>query len=129
VQRLFSTFPSGWPGWGLLLLRCQAGLTLIHLGWFGRVPSSPVPGLVACAAIGAGLLLLAGLWTPVAGSLGVAGTLGMAVSIPDALAVHLLLGVVCGALVMLGPGAWSIDARLFGRTRLEIKNRFGSPPG
>ena len=31
---------------------------------------------------------------------------------------QLLLGAISGGLVMLGPGAWSIDARLFGRKRL-----------
>jgi uncharacterized membrane protein YphA (DoxX/SURF4 family) len=31
--------------------------------------------------------------------------------------IHILLGVLCASVVMLGPGAWSIDARLFGRKR------------
>jgi uncharacterized membrane protein YphA (DoxX/SURF4 family) len=125
LQRLFSTFPSGWPGWGLLLLRCDAGFALIQLASVALVPSQPFRSFVAYAAFGAALLLLAGLWTPVAGSMGVAATFGIAVSVPDDLAVHVWLGVVCGAIVMTGPGAWSIDALLFGRTRFDIKDRTG----
>jgi uncharacterized membrane protein YphA (DoxX/SURF4 family) len=36
---------------------------------------------------------------------------------------HLLLGALSAGLAMLGPGAWSIDARLFGRKRIEIADR------
>jgi len=32
LQRLFSTFPDGWPGFGILLLRLGAGTALICLG-------------------------------------------------------------------------------------------------
>ena len=31
-----------------------------------------------------------------------------------------LLGALGAALAMLGPGAWSVDARLFGRKRIQI---------
>jgi hypothetical protein len=34
--------------------------------------------------------------------------------------IHILLGTLGCALAMLGPGAWSIDARLFGRKRIRI---------
>jgi hypothetical protein len=36
--------------------------------------------------------------------------------------VHLLEAAMGAALAMLGPGLWSIDARLFGWKRLEIRN-------
>jgi len=32
LQRLFSTFPNSWPGFGLLLLRLGAGIALVYLG-------------------------------------------------------------------------------------------------
>ena len=32
LQRLFSTFPNSWPGFGLLLLRLGVGIALIYLG-------------------------------------------------------------------------------------------------
>jgi putative oxidoreductase len=44
----------------------------------------------------------------------------MAVSRPVASEVHLLLAVLAFSLAMLGPGAWSIDAGLFGRKRIAI---------
>ena len=34
--------------------------------------------------------------------------------------IHLFLAVITAGLAMVGPGAWSIDARLFGRSRFEI---------
>jgi hypothetical protein len=34
---------------------------------------------------------------------------------------HALLAAIGLCLALLGPGAWSIDARLFGRRRVEIK--------
>jgi len=36
-----------------------------------------------------------------------------------------MAGVVCTALVLLGPGAWSVDARLFGWKRVRIGNGNG----
>ena len=37
--------------------------------------------------------------------------------------IHILLGALGAALAMLGPGAWSVDARLFGRKRIQIPQR------
>jgi putative oxidoreductase len=31
-----------------------------------------------------------------------------------------ILGVISATIAMIGPGAWSLDARLFGRKRIEI---------
>src|SRR5262245_26128043 len=76
--------------------------------------------LHACAA----LLLLVGLWTPMAGLLLLALESWRAVSQPgDARWTHILLATLCGGLALLGPGAWSIDARLFGWKRIDIKDR------
>jgi putative oxidoreductase len=36
---------------------------------------------------------------------------------------HVLVGALGVALAMLGPGAWSLDARLFGRKRIQIRQR------
>jgi uncharacterized membrane protein YphA (DoxX/SURF4 family) len=74
-------------------------------------------------AAGAALLLLVGLWTPVAGVLMAVAELGLIFSHPIDPWRHILLGALGVALAMLGPGAWSVDARLFGRKRIHIPQR------
>lgn len=77
----------------------------------------------ALAALG-GSILLAGFWTPVIATLTGLCEIWLAVSVAsspfDRKFVHAILAVVAAAVAMLGPGAWSIDARLFGRRRFEI---------
>jgi putative oxidoreductase len=43
--------------------------------------------------------------------------------LPEDLWVYILLGTLGAALAMLGPGAWSVDARLFGWKRVELPDR------
>jgi uncharacterized membrane protein YphA (DoxX/SURF4 family) len=126
LQRLFSTFPDGWPGFGLFLLRLGAGIALICLcisSFLAAVgePVSIVQDLVE--AIG-GTLLLAGLWTPVTGTFVAIDELWIAFllhsSPQDGQWIHILLAVLTAGVAMLGPGAWSIDARLFGRKRFDM---------
>ena len=70
MQRLFSTFADGWPGVGLLLLRLLTGVTLIHFGIASLREAPPLPtAVLQITGVGAGILLLIGLWTPVAGAL------------------------------------------------------------
>jgi uncharacterized membrane protein YphA (DoxX/SURF4 family) len=86
-------------------------------------PMTLAPDLIA--ALG-GILLLAGLWTPVAG-VGIAlDELWIAFSHTaelDDLWTHILLAALGAGLAMLGPGAWSVDALLFGRRRVDITDR------
>jgi hypothetical protein len=73
--------------------------------------------------LGAALLLLVGLWTPLAGVLIVAleGWLLLA-RLQDPWP-HILLATLGVALALLGPGAWSADARLYGWKRVYIRDR------
>ncbi len=114
LQKLFPAFPAGWPGLGLLLLRALVAFMLVTQataaagGWFVKVP-------VLTAAI----LLLLGLTTPiVAVAIGLA-SLSLAFSNDD---VVQIVGLT-GAIALLGPGAFSIDARLFGRREVFIPRR------
>jgi uncharacterized membrane protein YphA (DoxX/SURF4 family) len=129
VQRLFSTFPNGWPGLGLLLLRLSVGIALICLGVSDLLGTLGEPITVARDLVEAagGVFLLAGLWTPAAGALIAIDELWIALSLytspRDGYWIHILLAVLTVAVAMLGPGAWSIDARLFGRKRFNIGDR------
>lgn len=75
----------------------------------------------------AGILLLAGLWTPASGSIVAANEVWIVISgqaePAGILWVHVLLAVFGAAIAMLGPGAWSVDSRLFGRQLYEIDDR------
>ena len=124
LQRLFSTFPDRWPGFGLLLMRLGIGIGMVSVGLSSFLVAGPAPitiaqGVIAAAA---GILLLAGLWTPIMGALAAVDQLWIAVSLHfsgrDINWLHPLLAVLAASVAMLGPGAWSIDARLYGRRRL-----------
>ena len=73
-----------------------------------------------------GLLLMGGLWTPIAGVLATIFALIHGVAHMTDARQALLLGSIGVALALLGPGAWSVDARLFGWKQIEIPNR--KPP-
>jgi putative oxidoreductase len=125
LRRLYSTFAGGWPGAGLLLMRVVVGSALIVRAGF-RLGSDLPPMNVTIPAvllIGAGILLIAGLWTPIVGtSIGLIEFWKMLTVAGDKW-VWLLLGTAAVALAMLGPGLWSIDARLFGWKRIEAPPR------
>jgi putative oxidoreductase len=71
----------------------------------------------------AGLLLGAGLWTPIAGGVAAIIGLGGAFWRSGDLWSHISLAILGAGLAMLGPGAWSVDAHLFGRKRIKIPPR------
>ena len=114
-------FPNGWPGRGLLLLRLVVGLILIHdgLGALMGVPQRESIALQVVAAI-AGIFLLVGLWTPIAGAIVALSEIWIVLTGTDHPRGTILLATLGVALAFLGPGAQSIDARLFGRKRLDI---------
>ncbi len=121
LQRLFSMFPRGWPGSGLLLLRLVVGILLLHDGIAALMGTSHALSVwLQVIAAGEGIFLLAGLWTPVAGVLLAVTEFGIALTGTDQLRGTVLLATMGIALAILGPGSWSIDARLFGRKRLDI---------
>jgi putative oxidoreductase len=124
VRRLFSNFARGWPGFGLLLLRCAAGVTLIVSGVENILGGQTVLGW---AAIGAGALLVAGLWTPVAGFLLILLSLFELLRHHETLCSDILMVAMGAALALVGPGAFSLDAWLFGMRRIDIEKLQGPP--
>ena len=113
MQRLYSTFARGWPGVGLLCLRLIAAIAAFHYVLASGQLS--LKNVIECTA---GLLLCAGLWTPIAGTVLTALVVWSVVSANGDPWPQMLLAAMAIALALLGPGAWSIDARLFGRKRL-----------
>ena len=67
----------------------------------------------------AGILLLVGLWTPIAGGVIAGVEVWMAFSNGGNPLISIMLATFGFTLAMIGPGAWSIDARLFGRKHLD----------
>jgi uncharacterized membrane protein YphA (DoxX/SURF4 family) len=122
LRRLFSTFADGWPGAGLLFMRLVTGSVLIAQG-VSILTTGPSTGQAVLRGLEAagGMLLLAGLWTPIAGSLVAVLELWNVISQADPW-TNILLGTLSGALALLGPGAWSADARLFGWKRIDIRD-------
>jgi putative oxidoreductase len=70
-----------------------------------------------------GILLLIGLWTPITGSLLAILALWSAVLHDSNRLSWILLATLGAALALLGPGGWSVDARLFGWKRVELPDR------
>jgi putative oxidoreductase len=126
VRRLFWTFPDGWPGAGLLLLRLALSSTVLArclMAW----PTDPFLFVVLCVAESlAALLLCVGLGTPVWGTGVAAVELWRAYYDPQALSLHLLLAALGAALALLGPGAFSVDACMFGWRRIDVPHSKGS---
>jgi uncharacterized membrane protein YphA (DoxX/SURF4 family) len=114
MRRLFGTFPTGAPGCGLVLLRVVAALSLQAdaSGHLGLTQHASIPGV---ALILLSLALLVGLFTPVVALLAAmieAAMLGSSTS--GGIALMLQGSVICVTLALLGPGGYSLDARLFG---------------
>jgi putative oxidoreductase len=124
VRRLYSTFAGGWPGTGLLLMRLVIGCALVvraNLRLWGDPPLNIT--VTAAIALVAGFLLMLGLWTPIVGTSVAVIEAWKILTLPGDRWLWLLLGTVSVALAMLGPGRWSIDARLFGWKRVEAPPR------
>jgi len=81
------------------------------------------PALLDILRICVGLLLLLGLWTPIAGTmLAILALVHAALRLANPWTC-VLMGVLGAALALLGPGVWSVDARLYGWKRIRISDR------
>ena len=103
-------------------MRVVLGISLIDNGienfQSGQSIASVILNVLAAAD---GALLLVGLWTPIAGSLVVL------LALWDALAQHatvcpvILTAAIGVGVALIGPGAWSLDAWLFGWKKIDIQ--------
>lgn len=107
------------------MLRLGAGIALVGFAINGFLaPGEPVSIARDLVAAIAGVFLATGLWTPVMGALIAIDESWIAISVyssqRDGPWIHILLAVLTAGIAMLGPGAWSVDARLFGRKRFDM---------
>ncbi|RDS80849.1 hypothetical protein DWU98_12960 [Dyella monticola] len=122
MHRLYPMFPLGLPGLGLGLLRLSVAITLwpLPMGltvWLGQKPVFVMAAVLFIA-------LIFGVFTPFAASLGLIFKLIeiiQPISMPMEWAVAMAL--ICLALMLLGPGAYSMDSQLYGFRVLTLRPR------
>jgi uncharacterized membrane protein YphA (DoxX/SURF4 family) len=97
------------------------GVSLIASG-IVRFRSGQAPQLTILdiLTIADGVLVMVGLWTPVAGSLVVILAAWSILAQHANLYSTVLSAVIGAGLALIGPGAWSLDARLFGWKRIDL---------
>jgi hypothetical protein len=117
MQRLFSMFPRGWPGIGLVLLRLSVALACLQ-----TCPQETRPAWVLLAFVPLCASLCAGALTPLAAVLAVALQLSAAADLLVSRAGVVIAILEAGALALLGPGAYSLDALRFGRRVISAES-------
>jgi uncharacterized membrane protein YphA (DoxX/SURF4 family) len=131
VGRFFVGFPDGMPGIALLILRVVFGLATVLEGYFYLTQPNPtlacsLAGLIALAIGG---LLALGFLTPIVAMLLLLGRVAIAASLMPASMPNLFDSktalifsiAILLSLLGLGPGAFSVDARLYGRREIIIR--------
>jgi len=135
---MFSTFPDEWPGAGLLLLRAATGAGFLAQGIAYFADKHDLGAITSTIAVFmiliGGLLLIGSLSRRTAVVAAMTSLLsvfpwfpGPRVGLFETPITTMLAAVIATALACLGPGAFSVDARLFGRREVIIPKTSGSP--
>lgn len=121
MQRLFGTFPSRGAGLALVVLRVAVATALVTRVWL--CPSLIATVLMALSAVAA-LLITVGLFTPIVSGSAALLSLGF-IRFSGEPSMSALMIAILIAVALLGAGAYSVDARLYGRRRLVISSARG----
>ena len=130
MKRLFSAYPGGLAGIGLVLLRSVVGFTSAWQAvlFLASKDARTVVRVAGALAILTSIFLVTGFRTRLASLLVALGIAFISLRIPslptqdlfDRFSPALFAETMSMALVFLGPGAFSIDARLYGRKEIII---------
>ena len=124
MRRLYSSFAGGSPGIALLLMRLVIGAVVL---WHAGPSLWNDPSLQTMIVYGsltlAALLLIAGLWTPLAGAVVAVVAISEILAAGEPPVGRVLAATIAAARTMLGPGRLSIDAWLFGWKRIDVPVR------
>jgi uncharacterized membrane protein YphA (DoxX/SURF4 family) len=118
MQRLFGTFPNRGAGLALVVLRLAVALVLVTRVWL--CPALGATVLMALSAVAA-FLITVGLFTPIASGSAALLSLGFIRFSSEPFMSALMIAILV-AVALLGAGAYSVDARLYGRRRLVISS-------
>jgi len=136
---MFSIFPDGWSGSGLLLLRIVLGVALTISAWLqlraGHDLSVATLTLLMLSII-VGILIAVGYRTRVLAAVAAIAILGGAFFVPaparfvlfENRSTAVLLTVIAASVACVGPGAYSLDSHFFGRREIVIP-KSPRPPG
>ena len=122
VQRLFSMFPTGTAGIGLLVFRVCAATTLVVDG--AARPGIATSGWMPLCFVVPALFLCMGFLTPYCSTFSCLVQLAALLITGGQNSFHIVVSLInSGAVAMLGPGAYSLDAHIFGRRLLNVPTR------
>ncbi len=142
MDRLYSRFPAGSVGLALLLLRLVDGLGLVGEGihLFNHTGTSEPAGalFLGLVLVASAILLILGLRTSLAGSAAAICTAGSALYGSHHLSLFMsemdgwlflfaLVFFLSTSLALLGPGGYSLDARLSGWRMIKLSSAQWTP--
>ena len=129
MDRLYSRFPDGNAGLGLLLLRLIVATRFFETG-ISTFGAGPIECFFAVVLMGTALLLIAGVGTSANASVAaiVSIVLLLLGNEPDQWLPVMSVAAASGALALLGPGGYSLDARLSGWRTIDLSSRQDARP-